>query len=117
MLHVDRDRVGPTVARARLRVLIDHCAHHGSGRLLQAMDLEPETFPIERASSFVNVQPTYVGHSRAAPRSVSRSSPFKLEGVEAREEVGEEVGEEVPDRSSDVAQHLCPRRRVYGRPP
>jgi hypothetical protein len=104
MLHVDRHRLGPTVARARLRVLIDHRAHHGSGRLLQAMDLEPETFPTERASSFVNVQPTYVGHSRAAPRSPSRSLPLKqLAWVEVREEVHEEVS----DRAADVAQHLC----------
>jgi hypothetical protein len=108
MLHVDRHRLGPTVARARLRVLIDHRAHHGSGRLLQAMDLEPETFPTERASSFVNVQPTYVGHSRSAPRSRSRS--LSLEQL-AWVEVREEVHEEVCDHAADVAQHLCLRRK------
>jgi hypothetical protein len=114
MLHVDRHRLGSTVARARLRILIDHRAHHGSGRLLQAMDLEPETFPTERVSSVVYVQPTDVGHSRAAPRSRSRSLPLKqLAWVD----VGEEGREEVLDRARDVAQHPRPPRGVYGPPP
>ena len=104
MLHVDPYRLDPTVARARFRVLIDYCAHHGSGRLLQAMDLEPETFPTEHASGLIHVHPTYVGHSRAAPRH-RWSLP------------GEEVGEEVHDRSVDLLPHLCLHRRVYDRPP
>ena len=56
MLHVDPHWLGPTVARAGLRVLIDHRTHHRSGPLLQAMYLEPETFPAERASSLVHVR-------------------------------------------------------------
>ena len=75
MLHVDRHRLGPTVARARLRVLIDYRAHHGSRGLLQAMDLEPETFPTERASSFVNVQPTYVAQSCGPSVSIPVVAP------------------------------------------
>jgi hypothetical protein len=55
MLHVDHHWLGPTMTLAGLRVLIDHRTHHRSRPLLQAMYLEPETFPTERASSLVHV--------------------------------------------------------------
>jgi hypothetical protein len=63
MLHVDHHWLGPTMALAGLRILIHHRAHYRSGLLLQALNLEPEPFPTERASSLVHVQPTYVRHS------------------------------------------------------